>query len=307
MNDWSERCTIGISTRDRTADLRHTIERQLAIGLGEMRYIIVDDGSSDSRAIRSLAEQLPRCRYVRHEQSAGYVQRRQEMAEMCETEFLISLDDDSYFKNVEGMEKVLTAFDSNCKLALASFKIIELRLHETPVCRRITQFPEGYLYWFRGCGYVVRVRDFLAAGGFPAVFQFGSEESHLNHQFFRMGLKVLHMPSVVVEHRWSPSARPAWDRAFNLHRSQVLLKTFDHPWLPMLAGVAKLTLWDSWGTHDPFRARFLAGLSGIRLGLRQRSKFKQLSWSQFVSFRQEQRRARIPERVEFENESGSPK
>ena len=223
---------------------------------------------------------------------------------MCETEFLISLDDDSYFKDLGNMGKVFAAFDSNPNLALASFKIIELRLHDKPVCRRITQLPEGYFYWFRGCGYVVRIRDFLAAGGFPAVFQFGSEELHLSHQFFRLGLEMFHAPSVVIEHRWSPSARPAWDRAYNLHRSQVLLKMFDHPWLPMLAGVAKLTMWDSWGTHDPFWARFLAGLSVIRLGLRQRSKFKQLSWSQFVAFRREQRRARIPEHVEFDNPSG---
>ena len=304
MKDWNERCTIGITTRDRAEDLRHTIECQKAIGLGEMRYIIIDDGSADSESIRSIAAQLPRCRFIRHEASSGYVQRRQEMAEMCGTEFLISLDDDSYFKNLEGMGKAIAAFDFNLNLALVSFNIIELRLHEKPVCRRITQLPEGYFYWFRGCGYVVRVRDFLAAGGFPAVFLFGSEELHLNHQFFRLGLKVLHMPSVVVEHRWSPGARPPWERAYNLYRSQVLLKMFDHPWLPTLVGVVKLTLWDSWGTRDPFRARFLAGLSGIRLGLQQRSKFKQLSWSQYVAFRREQRRAQIPERVEFESCGG---
>ncbi len=304
MTDWVERCTIGISTRDRAEDLRHTIGMQKAIGLGDMRYIIVDDGSADGESLRSIVAQLPRCRFVRHEQSAGYVQRRHEMAQMCETEFLISLDDDSYFKSFEGMEKAFAAFDSDSRLALVSFKIIEWRYLDQPVCRRITQFPEGYVYWFRGCGYVVRVRHFLAAGGFPAVFQFGSEESHLNHQFFRMGLKVLHISSVVVEHRWSPSARSAWDRAFDLHRSQVLLKMFDHPLVPMLAGVGKLALWNPWDKYGPFLARFLAGLSGICLGLRQRSKFKQLSWSQYAAFRKEQRRVQIAERIEIETSSG---
>src|SRR5580693_6668012 len=110
MNSWMERCTIGISTRDRAEDLRHTLERQRLIGLGEMRYIIVDDGSSDPMAIRPLAEKLPRCQFVRHEQSGGYVRRRNEMAEMCETEFLISLDDDSYFTKLDGMQKIMVAF-----------------------------------------------------------------------------------------------------------------------------------------------------------------------------------------------------
>ena len=69
-----------------------------------MRYIIVDDGSvEDAETIRALAAQLPRCLFVRHESSAGLVQRRQEMAELCKTEFLISLDDDSYFIELAGM------------------------------------------------------------------------------------------------------------------------------------------------------------------------------------------------------------
>src|ERR1035438_4635150 len=111
MTDWKERCTIGITTRDRADALRHTLERQRAIGLGDMRYIIVDDGSSDGSAIRSLAEALPRCRFVRHDRPAGLVQRRQEMAEMCATEFLVSLDDDSYFVELGGIEEAVGGFD----------------------------------------------------------------------------------------------------------------------------------------------------------------------------------------------------
>jgi glycosyltransferase involved in cell wall biosynthesis len=300
MINWKERCTIGITTRDRGEDLRHNIEQQQAIGLGEMPYIIVDDGSADAEALRTIAAQLPRCRFVRHEQSIGYVQSRNEMAEMCATEFLISLDDDSYFKNIEGMEKVFAAFDGDSKLGLAGFKIIELRLHDMPICRRTTQIPEGYYYWFRGCGYVVRVRDFLAAGGYPSEFRYGSEESHLLYQFFRLGLRVLHAPDVVVEHRWSPGARVFREWAFNFSQSSALLKIYNHPWLPMFAGLLKLIFWDllwsSWKWHYPV-ARYRGAISGIWLGLRQRSKFRPLSWSQYAEFRKEQRRAQIPEVV----------
>jgi glycosyltransferase involved in cell wall biosynthesis len=302
MANWKERCTIGITTRDRSNDLAHTIERLKAIGLGDLRYMIVDDGSANAEAFRSIAAQLPRSRFVRHEQSTGYIQRRNEMAELCETEFLISLDDDSYFNNLEGMDKVFATFDTDSKLGLASFKIIELRRHETPICRRTTQLPAGYFYWFRGCGYAVRVRDFLAVGGFPAEFRYGSEESHLLHQFFRLGMRVLHAPDVVVEHRWSPTARVNQEWGSNLSQSLAQLKIYNHPWLPMLIGLAKLTFWDlpwsSWKQHYPL-ARYRGAISGIWLGLRQKTNFKPLSWSQYAAFRKEQRRAQIAELVEY--------
>ncbi|HSY43969.1 MAG TPA: glycosyltransferase family A protein [Candidatus Acidoferrum sp.] len=298
MTVWTERCTIGITTRDRAEDLRHTIERLKAICLGDMRYIIVDDGSADGAALRTVAGQLLHCRFVRYEVSAGLIQRRQEIAEMCETEFLISLDDDSYFVDLAGMEQAIAATTEDPSIGLVSFKIIQLYLDPQRFERRITQFPPGNSLFFRGCGYLVRVSTFLAHGGFPAEFRHGGEESHLQYQFFASGTKILHVPSVVVEHRWTWSGRPSAERAFLLYRSQPMLKLLNEPLFIAVAGCVKLILWDSWHGRGPCRLQFLGLCSGILHGMRLRGRWRSLTLKQYLDFRQKWRSCFQPEWVE---------
>jgi GT2 family glycosyltransferase len=298
MSDWKERCTIGITTRDRAADLRHTIEKQKTIGLGDIRYIIVDDGSADAVAVRAVAVQLPRCRFVRHDTSAGYVQRRNEIAEMCETEFLVSLDDDSYFVDLAGMEQLFSWMDNDPKIGLVSFKIVQFYIDPQRFERRVTQFPPGNTMFFRGCGYVVRVKTFLAHGGFPAEFRHGSEESHLRYRFFVSGTKIMHAPSVVVEHLWTWSGRPSVERTFLLYRSQTILKLVNEPLVIALAGCATLLLWHSWRGMGSRRFKFLGVCSGIWAGLRLRSHWRRLTLKQYFAFRRESRSCFKPEVVE---------
>jgi GT2 family glycosyltransferase len=295
MNDWTKRCTIGITTRDRAADLRHTIERQIAVGLGDMHYIIVDDGSADPVELRGIASQLLNCRFIRHEDSTGYVQRRQEMAEACETEFLISLDDDSYFVDISGMSMAIDAMMHEPHLGLVSFRIIQRYNHEDIDRRRTTRIPEGYYYWFRGCGYVVRVRSFLEVGGYPSTYRHGAEELHLLYQFFRAGISVLHVPNVVIEHKWTWAGRPKWTRARDLFRSQVILKLFNEPIGIALLGVTRLILWLSWHGHQPFLAQFAGGVSGICPGLLGRFRTRPLTLLQYLQFRRELRNAAYEE------------
>jgi GT2 family glycosyltransferase len=298
MINWKEHCTIGITSRDRAADLHHTIEKQKAIGLGDIRYIIVDDGSADAEALRTIAAQLPRCRFVRHKSSAGYVQRRQEMAEMCETEFLISLDDDSYFAELTGMEKTIAAMTEDRQIGLVSFKIIQLYIDPQRFERRITQYPPGNTMFFRGCGYVIRVKTFLAHGGFPAEFRHGAEEAHLQYRFFASGTKILHVPSVVVEHRWTWSGRPSAERAFLLYRSQPMLKLFNEPLLVALVGCAKLLLWNCWRSRGPRRLQLLGLCSGIWGGMRLRRRWHPLTLKQYFAFRRAWRDSSRSEVVE---------
>jgi glycosyltransferase involved in cell wall biosynthesis len=280
MLDWKERCTIGITTRNRAEDLGHTLERLRAVGLAHIRYLITDDGSSDASPIRSLTDVLPRCRFVPHERCCGYVQRRNEMAEMCETEFLISLDDDAYFIDLTGMEKAIADLDNDPELGLVSFKIVQIKRPGTKIEKRITQFPDGPLYWFRGCGYLVRVATFLEVGGFPGALRHGAEELHLVHQFFRANRRMTHRPDVVVEHLWTPVARAPWQQARNFYRSLVMVKLLNYPWSLALAGVVWMGGWKSWHGPNPFLANITGWWHGTLAGLRERRKWKQLTWRQ---------------------------
>jgi GT2 family glycosyltransferase len=295
---WQERCTIGIATRDRVEDLRHTLERQGAIGLSEMRYIIVDDGSADRDTVRRSAGWLPRCRFIRHDRSAGYVQRRQEMAELCETEFIISLDDDSYFVELDGMEQVFSWMDNDPNVGLVSFKIVQLYIDPQRFDRRVTQYAPGNTLFLRGCGYVVRVKTFLDHGGFPVVFRHGCEEAHLLYRFYASGTKILHAPSVVVEHRWTWRGRPSAERAFLLYRSQPILKLLNEPLVAALAGCAKLAFWNSWHGRGPLSAQLFGVCSGMWAGARLRGQCQPLTLRQYFAFRRAWRSCFRPELVE---------
>jgi GT2 family glycosyltransferase len=294
MNVWTEHCTIGITTRDRADDLRQTIERLKAMGMGAMHYIIVDDGSQNPAAIQEIAGSLPRCRLVRHSVSAGLVRRRHEMAEMCETEFLISLDDDSYFVDLTGMAKAFDELQQDPRLALLSFCIIQLKPHE----RRRTQFPAGELWWFRGCGYLLRVSAFLNVGGYPKEFQYGGEETHLTMQFFRAGYKMLHCPDVVVEHRWSGGARDRKKMEYHFTRGQILVKLFNEPMVVAAAGVF-VNILRRLANQPAYAASHLHGwLSGICAGVPARSRYKRLTWRQYRALRSKVFENKNPEKVE---------
>lgn len=294
MNDWSERCTIGITSRDRADDLRHTLERQQAIGLGHMRYIIIDDGSSDALAIRSLAEALPRCRFVRHNHPAGLVQRRQEMADMCASEFIISLDDDSYFVDLTGIGEAIAGLDLNPRLGLLSFRIRQVKPGET----RTTNFLAGELPWFRGCGYLVRVSAFQEVGGYPSAYFYGAEESHLLRQFIRAGYGMRHVPGVVVEHRWSGRARDPWQMEYHFTRGQVVLKLLNEPMVIALLGIGKLLGSRMLGDRRWLLAHLKGAGSGLAAGWRHRGKYSQMSWKQWSALRRRIRSCQVPEIVE---------
>jgi glycosyltransferase involved in cell wall biosynthesis len=280
-SDWKDRCTIGITSRDRAEDLRYTIEKQKAIGLGDMHYIIVDDGSADAETLREIAGQLPRCRFIRHESTTGYVQRRQEMAEMCETEFLISLDDDSYFVDVGGMAMAVEEFDKDRQLALQSFRIVQLKPHE----RRETRFLAGELFWFRGCGYMLRVEAFLKVGGYPKEYIYTGEETHLTMQFFRAGYRMRHCPDAVVEHRWSGASRdPGW-MEFNMTRSQAVVKLLNEPLFTAMVGLGSIILKRALRDWTNVSHHFRGWRAGIRAGIQGRGRFQKMNMKQYFAFR----------------------
>ena len=178
---------------------------------------------------------------------------------------------------------------------MLSFCIIQLKPHE----RRRTQFPEGELWWFRGCGYLLRVSAFLEVGGYPAEFQYGGEELYLTMQFFRAGYKMSHCPEIVVEHRWSGGARDRKKMEYHVTRCQILVKLFNEPLLVAAAGaivvILKRLLNDS-----SYAATHLQGwLDGLITGVMARSRYRRLTWHQYWELRSKLREKWVAEKVEF--------
>ena len=114
--------TIGITTRNRWTELETTIHQLIRHGLQAVKVIIIDDGSSEAMA-HNVCEGLKNCWILREEHSLGLVVERNRIAALCDTEYLISLDDDACFVNIDGLEHSVRMCDEDLSIAVIAFSV----------------------------------------------------------------------------------------------------------------------------------------------------------------------------------------
>src|SRR5690349_24560348 len=86
---------IGIATKNRWRDLRTTLERLAAFGLGRQRLLLFDDGS-DASCPYDVQAICPGAELQRFNESTGYIVRRNQLARGMAAKYYLSLDDDSF-------------------------------------------------------------------------------------------------------------------------------------------------------------------------------------------------------------------
>lgn len=185
--------TVVITTKDRWEALADTLAR-----LASMPFpvIMIDDGSV-TRCPYDPHALHPELRVERRDSSAGIVQRRNDLARLCETTWWLSLDDDSYVASGDLAAAGAYAASVPDLLAL-SFPIFNPRvdwfqsvpLGDEPV--RVRSFV--------GCGHLMHRERFLALGGYePVVVQQGEEEE-LAARALMAGLVIHQYPALLIHH-----------------------------------------------------------------------------------------------------------
>ena len=102
--------TVLITTRNRRDDLRRAIAS--AVRQSErIEVLVIDDGSTDGTAEMVRAE-FPGVRLLRHEDSRGYIVRRNEGARLAAGPIVFSIDDDAEFASAETVRQTLKEFAS---------------------------------------------------------------------------------------------------------------------------------------------------------------------------------------------------
>lgn len=101
--------TIVIATRNRQELLHRPILSALNQSI-PVEVIVVDDGSTDQTA-NMVRTKFPRVQLVRHEDSHGYIVRRNEAAKLASTPVIFSIDDDAEFSSPRVVEQTLAEFE----------------------------------------------------------------------------------------------------------------------------------------------------------------------------------------------------
>lgn len=219
----AERITIGITTKDRWGELAETVGRLVDLGLGDLAFIVIDDGSAEARA-DEVCRPLKNCTIVRQPVSLGLVEERNQIARLTKTDYLVSLDDDSCFGTPHNLEKAVKYMDANPDVAVLAFRIT--RTHPKP---GHTMTQDGFnpplpvpVSEYNGCGHMLRVATFRELGGYRGYFHQMCEERDYSLRVYGSGKRVVLFPDVHVVHRLTPVARSNRQACFYGARNTLL-------------------------------------------------------------------------------------
>lgn len=202
---------VGIVTRNRAESLAKAIASARQQNVANMEIVVVDDGSRD--ATNTLSVQFPKVTWVRQEQSAGYVTRRNELMANRNFDYYVSLDDDAWFLRDDEVAMAVDYLEHHPHVAAVAFDILSSdRPQERP------RTPPEQTASFIGCGHVLRMTAVREVGAYetsPGLY--GGEEKDLCLRLMDAGYKIVRLPGVHVWHDKTELARALPDQ----HRSGV--------------------------------------------------------------------------------------
>jgi len=190
-----ELLSVGITTKGRIHELRDTLKILEKSELRACTVILIDDGGCGD----FIHEEDFDLNLVihRYQESQGLVARRNELAELCQTKYLMSLDDDSAPESGSIVEvlNVLEAEDSTVTAAL--------NLYNDTTQHIDRELPDFDARDFVGCGYIHNVDTFRKLGGYTGDLFYGHEEREYALKIARASKKIVHMNNYIVKHRKS--------------------------------------------------------------------------------------------------------
>ena len=165
--------TILIATKNRKDELAGAVASALA-QTAPVEVLVIDDGSTDGTA-EFVRQRFPAARLVRHDQSAGYIVRRNQGAEAASAPVVVSIDDDAAFPSPRTVEQTLAEFD-HPRIGAVAVPFIDVR--HGPAVRQ--QAPPGAGAFvaasYIGTAHAVRRDLFARLGGYrPVLFHQGEE------------------------------------------------------------------------------------------------------------------------------------
>jgi glycosyltransferase involved in cell wall biosynthesis len=235
---------VVITTKNRKDELLRAIESCVA-QTARPEVIVVDDGSTDGSADavreRFPHERFPHVRVVRHEQSAGYITRRNEAAALTSADVVISIDDDATFAARGVVAHTLSLFDDPRVGAIAMPYVdvtygpdVHQRAPSTDGC--------WCAFVYRGTAHALRRELFLRLGAYRPFLVHQNEEPDYCYRLYDSGHVVRLGTGEPVLHFESPKR----DRSrvmYHWLRNAILISWYNVPMpylLVHLPGIAAI-------------------------------------------------------------------
>ena len=176
---------------------------------------------------------------IRLPQNCGVAGGRNAGVDACTGDVVLFLDDDGWYPDPGLGEHVASRFAADPDLAVLSFRVVDpdggpgVRWH-VPRLRAGDPGRSSPVTTFAGGACAIRRSAFQEAGGLPALFFYGHEETDLAWRLLELGYRLEYDAAARMCHPAVPNARHAtWYRLDG--RNRVLLARRNLPW--PLAGV----------------------------------------------------------------------
>lgn len=194
--------TVVITTRNRSEDLRRALWSAIRQTVS-LEILVIDDGSSDSTSAMVKAE-FPMVTLHGREQSLGYIVRRNEAAQLAQTETIFSIDDDAEFSSPSIVEQTLLEF-THKRIAAVAIPFVNV-LQERTIRQQAPCCDGEYITdTYVGTAHAVQRSVFLALGGYREILVHQGEERDFCLRMLDAGYVVRLGRADPIHHYESPN------------------------------------------------------------------------------------------------------
>ncbi len=231
-----ERITACILSYNRKDDLRRTLEALRAIE--GLRVLVIDNASTDGTREMLNAPPVPPVPPAPTAPSAPSVilldenlgiAARNIFFEKVQTDFLLTLDDDSWPRSAEDVARMLRTMESDARIASVCASCVhpDTGVAETAGIERFASggsAEHGYdVVNIAAGGSLLRMEAMRQTRGYGAEFFWGREENDLAFQLLQRGWRVVYDPGAVIWHTLSPAGRHVYRRLQYVTRNSLWL------------------------------------------------------------------------------------
>lgn len=201
-----QKLTVVIPTHNRLENLRGTLKR-LAPPPPEVRVLAFCDACTDGTEAM-LRDEFPWVRTISSSEQLGHSVARSCAFAACDTEFILSIDDDSWPMDGDYAPKLLDAF---ARWPRAAFLATSVYDREHPGGAAPANEAPYQVRNFVGCGFAVRSKVFSELGGFRSFFQYGGEELEIALRAHARGWEIIFLPALRIYHDRTPVNRDEYE------------------------------------------------------------------------------------------------
>lgn len=220
--------TVVISTRNRKLELQNAISSALEQRGVSSEVLVIDDGSTDG-TYGMVRELFPGVRIERCDTSLGYIVQRNRGADLAESPFVFSLDDDATFSSPFALSMALDDF-SDPRIGAVAVPWINVvdglnaEVQGAAPDKATVYCTNAYT----GLAHAVRRDLFLNVGGYRGFLKHGSEELDFCSRLLDAGYVTRLGTGDVVYHHESP-VRNVKRQCFFAARNGVLYAWYNVP------------------------------------------------------------------------------